>query len=461
MDGAEANWRLGFAPGQKIQRIRPKETDAYLLNPHKGTTTFQRFNGDALYDGLIWNDSVGPVEFAPFDGNITNERYPPTTISYCRWLWSVIEPKRGEYRWDIIDGALEAARLRGQTLQARIQPYIQDMPAWYWATGAAQDPNSAKTRREPDHNDPLYLEHWGRFVRAFGERFDGHPDLESFDVAYGGACGEMGGNCTDETAERLVDVYLESFAKTQLILMSGTHGCKYGASVNDRVGWRGDCYGDVRTEGAGLVPDGQRWCHMFDEYPKTVAEDGVTERWKKAPVTLETCWVVGHWFNEGWDVDWIIEQGYKYHLSVFMPKSCYIPEEWKDRFDEFDKRMGYRLVLRQMILPLEAKRGGKFDVEVFIDNVGCAPLYRPYKLAWRFRQGSAAFVVHSTEDVTTWLPGHKYFKETLSLPQGLAGGTVQVDVGIVDAATDEARVKLAIDPVTDDNWHPLARVDVL
>ena len=90
----ESRWRDVFGPEEVIQRVRPKESDKYLLNPHKGTTTFQRFNGDALYPGLSWNDREGPVEFKPFDGNLKNPRYPDTTISYCRWLWSVIEPER-------------------------------------------------------------------------------------------------------------------------------------------------------------------------------------------------------------------------------------------------------------------------------------------------------------------------------------------------------------------------------
>ncbi|HHN46237.1 MAG TPA: hypothetical protein ENN09_02240, partial [Planctomycetes bacterium] len=110
-------WRDVFDRNEVIQRVRPTESGEYLLNPHKGTTTFQRFNGDPLYPGLMWNDREGPVEFKPFDGNLKNERYPQTRMAYCRWLWSVIEPEKGKFRWDIIDGALEAARLRNQTLQ--------------------------------------------------------------------------------------------------------------------------------------------------------------------------------------------------------------------------------------------------------------------------------------------------------------------------------------------------------
>ena len=38
-------------------RVRPKEFTGVVLNPHKGCTTFQRFNGDPLFDGKHWSES--------------------------------------------------------------------------------------------------------------------------------------------------------------------------------------------------------------------------------------------------------------------------------------------------------------------------------------------------------------------------------------------------------------------
>ena len=203
--------------------------------------------------------------------------------------------------------------MRGQTLQVRIQPFVGDtIPEWYWALGATKDEAASKPGyRVPDHNDPLYVKHWSSLIRAFGKRFDGHPDLESFDIAYGGACGEMGGNTTKKNAVKLAQVYMNAFRKTQLITMLETDGGTYAAARDRRIGWRGDCYGDVRTHGRNVVPEGLNWRHMYDCYPKAVAVCGVSDQWKTAPVTLETCWTVGHWYKEGWDLDWIIEQGSK------------------------------------------------------------------------------------------------------------------------------------------------------
>jgi hypothetical protein len=456
-------WRARFGPDEVIQRIRPQESDRYLANPHRGTTTFQRFNGDDLYPGLSWNDSEGPVEFKPSTANLTNPRYPDTTISYCRWLWSVIEPEKGTFRWDIIDGALKAARDHGQTLQMRIQPFIgNSTPDWYWALGAAVDGKASRRRqKEPDHNDPLYLKHWGDIIRAFGERYDGHPDLESFDLAYGGSCGEMGGNATPETGARLADVYLESFKKTTLVSMLNTPGGTYAMKEHPSVGWRADCYGDVHTEGRGAVPDGLCWNHMYDEYPKSIWKCGAADRWRTAPVTLETCWTVGYWYKNGWDLDWIIDQGYKYHLSVFMPKSSFIPEAWTEKVDAFNKRMGYRFVLRQMTLPLDAKPGAEMPVEVWIDNVGVAPIYRPYKLAFRFSQGKRREIVQLAADVRTWMPDNTWFAEEMTLPPSLERGEAKVDVAIVDPATNAPRVAFAIEETADDGWHPMTSIDVV
>lgn len=453
--GRKGYWRDGFAPGEVIQRVRPTESDDYLGNPHRGTATFQRFNGDPLYPGERWNDKVGPTEF-PERRSLKNKNYPQTTLSYCRWIWSVIEPQKGKFRWDILENSLKTALKRGQTLQIRMQPYIGDStPAWYWKEGGKAARGS---RCEPDANDPLYFKYWGRLIREMGKKFDGHPVLESVDISIAGSCGEGGGNASRKTIEKFIDLHLRSFKKTQLVVNFDGYQMEYG--IKKGLGWRADCYGDVRTEGRGQVPENKNWNHMYDCYPMHLAKANALDQWKTAPVTLETCWTVGHWYNEGWDIDWIIDQGYKYHLSVFMPKSCAIPHKWADKIDEFDRKIGYRFVLRQMTLPLEAKPGDKFTVSAWIDNVGCAPIYRPYRMALRFRQGKSQHVAPLKQDLRKWLPDHNAFRERVTMPRGLRKGEVRVDAGIVNKK-GAAVVKFAAEERGPDGWLPLTSMDVV
>lgn len=455
-------WRADFHDRDGVQRIRPRESHENLPNPHIGTTTFQRFNGDPVNMDNRWDDRNGPEAFKPFDGNLANELYPQTTLAYCRWMWSRIEPEKGQYRWDIIDGALEAAAARGQRLQVRMQPYVGlTLPQWYLDTGGQIVAVPGRRRaRDHDHNTEAYLKHWPEFIRAFGRRYDGHPNLESFDIAYGGSCGETGGNSTPETARRLVDAYLESFQKTQLISMLGTDGCAYAARKDRPIGWRADCFGDVRMRGTQTYPDYSAWNHMYEYYPEALFQCGVQDAWKTAPVIFETCWTVGHWFNEGWDIDWILEQGLAYHMSVFMPKSSYIPEQWRDKIDAFNRKIGYRFAMRQLLLPLRVRPNGRVRVNCYMENVGVAPIYRRYTFAMRFRQDERQVIVPLTVDPRTWLPGPAYFSEMITLPREFADGYVAVDVGLIDPQTQRPAVQLAIQGQLDDGWHPMTFIAV-
>jgi hypothetical protein len=458
----KSSWRKSFSDDQVVQRIRPIESTAYLPNPHRGTATFQRFNGDPLNPGLTWSDKDGPLVFKPFDGNLTNVQYPSTTLSYCRWVWTIIEPEPRKFRWDIVEQSLEAARLRGQTLQLRLQPYAggSGLPPWYWNFGKPVKSESTDPLKwEPDHNHPAYAKYFGRLIQAFGKRFDGHPVLESVDIAYAGSCGECGGNSSAATARKLVDIFRKSLRKTQLISMHGTHGCTYGSKFPE-LGWRHDCYGDMSSDGMGVVPDGLRWNSMYDDIPKGIAQTGVADAWKTAPVTFETCWTVGYWAKQGWNIDWILDQGLRYHATVFMPKSSFIPDEWREKIDAFDRRLGYRFALRQMVLPLESAPGSKFNVDVFMDNVGVAPIYRPYKLALRFKQGSVSRVVKFKQDIRTWLPGQTFFSETLRFPSDFRSGVVEAALGIVDDS-DQPRILFAHEGTPDGRWHPLSFMDVV
>ncbi len=453
-----SEWRKGFAEGETIQRVRPTESKKYILNPHKGTTTFQRFNGDPIYRGNKWSDKIGPIEFPSFKGSLNNPRYPDTTISYCRWTWMVIEPTLNGYRWDIIDGALNAAKQRGQTLQVRLQPYIHShRPAWYESHGGTLNGNDI------DHNNPVYLKYWGKLIRAFATRYDGHPQLESFDVAYGGDFGEGGGNTSPENAAKLIDIYFKSFKKTQLVTMLGTDGCRYAfEKFNRPIGWRIDCIGDMRADGWGDVPDHLAWTHMLDVYPKSLHTIGnVKDAWKTSPITMETCWTVGHWKKMGWDIDFIIEQILMYKASVFMPKSCYIPSAWQNKIEEMNKRLGYRFVMRQLTMPLEASPKTRIPITVFLDNLGVAPIYRPYKYAYRFRQGKKSYIVKSTQDIRKWMPGSVWFEEKIKIPAELKKGVVNIDIGIIDQKSNTATVRFAIEETSDDKWHPVASMDII
>jgi hypothetical protein len=176
---------------------------------------------------------------------------------------------------------------------------------------------------------------------------------------------------------------------------------------------------------------------------------------------METCWTVPYWHERNWDLDFIIDQGLRYHTSIFMPKSAFFPESWREKLDAFDLRLGYRFVLRQLRLPLEVEPGQPFEVQAFIDNIGCAPIYRPYKLAYRFKQDGCERIVESAQDIRTWMPDQPtWFAETIALPPDLPRGEAALAVGIVDPVTRRPVVRFAIEETDPDGWHTLTHIDV-
>ena len=462
-----SNWRLGYAATEKIQRVRPESTDEELNNPHRGWVTFQRFLGDPLQFDNSWHDDLGPVTFPK---GVKTKHYKgdlPSTVTYCRWPWGVLEPEKGKFRFDIIEKTLQTAKKRGQTVQMRTQPFVHsDLPKWFLRSGVKYQVQGATGNFqssqviEPDSNDPKYIKNWSEHISQFGKHFDGDPRLESFDVSYAGRFGECGGNATPKTAAKLVDAYRSAFKKTTLLSMISTEGCRYASTLKSRqFGWRGDGFIDIKNKGKGCVPDGLNWNHMWDVFPFDIYEYGVAETWKTAPMTMEPYATIHHCFKNGWEIDWLLEHCLKYHPTIFMNKSTVIPPRWHSKVAVFAKKLGYRFYLHLMTLPLSVKGGEKINISVAIDNKGVAPIYRPYKFALKFSQGKKEEIVEFKEDIRRWLPDYSTFRENIVFPQGFNHGEVKVACGIVNDRSEPV-VKLAIKKVDIKGWHALTSMDV-
>ena len=445
--------------GQAPVIVRPVETDDVLVNPGIGFMTFQRFNGDKLNEGLRWTEGF-PIDYQEFKGNLENKDHPMTSIAYFRVYWKFVEPERGKYNWPMLDNALATARSRKQTLMLRIAPYgttkDNDVPDWYRAMMGDESAKKliAKWRTDPD--DPRYARHFGDMIRAVAARYDGHPGLESVDLAIVGAWGEGAGaaELSDPARRALVDAYIEGFRKTPLVMLltdAKTNG--YGLS-RAPVGWRVDCLGDM---GGFNNPN---WCHMFDYYPEGIINFGMADAWKKAPVSLEVCWVMQFWKDKGWDVNYIIDQSLKWHISSFNGKSSAVPAEWKPAVDRWLKKMGYRFVLRKLTYPPKLPPSGKLAYTTWWENKGVAPCYRQFPFALRLKSAARSTVLLTDADVRNWLPGDVVNDGAVFLPADMPEGEYDLSVALVDPATREPAVKLAIAGGGPDGWYPMGKIAV-
>ncbi|HUW55633.1 MAG TPA: DUF4832 domain-containing protein [Planctomycetota bacterium] len=452
-------------PAQPQKKARPKEFTGLLPNPHKGCATFQRFNGDALFDGTHWSES-GPTEFPPRKHEGVTPGYLPCTVAYCRWFWDLFEPEQGKYDWSMVEKALATARERGQTLQVRLMPHGSSrqpkVPQWYRDRYPTQEKMTHKApppTNVPIYDSPEYIDKWGAVVTEFGRRFDGHPQLESVDVSFIGPWGEGAGECSEDAIDTITQIYVDAHAKTPLMTMIS--GYKMEAGVKAGMGWRLDCFGDLGIFDNPNLPKEKWWMHHFDCYPKEVCVCGAQDAWKNGPITFESCGVPMHWYEKGFDLDFILQQGYKFHGTVFMPKSAKIPDEYIEPLTAFCDRIGYRYVLRQVHWDARPEQGGSFGYTAWVENVGVAPLYHRYDFALRLTQGNRTHVHRSPADVKTWLPGDVWLEETVELPETFGAGSVMLHAALVSPETGEPGVRLANEGADADGWLPLDTIEIM
>ena len=473
-------------------KVYPNEIYDVLNNPGIGFMTFQRFNGDTLNAGIRWTEGF-PIEYQTFNGNLTNKNHPQTSIAYFRVYWKFVEPdEAGKYNWPMIDKALRTAAERGQTLMLRIAPYgtgrNTDVPDWYrQMVGEKKQEKIQNWVVDPE--DSRYVQYFGGMIAALGQRYDGHPDLESVDISFIGPWGEGSGThlLSEKTRIALLNSYLDNFKKTPLhfqqlngdapdpgVLVKGTNiaaswpdGRNNGEGPQMRhIGYRLDCWGDYNLENREIDNWGQKrkWSHMRDVYPSDLIKSGMADAWKKAPVTFEICWTLMHWHEIfKWDeevVSYIFDESLKLHLSSFNAKSSPVPAAWKPLVDKWLKRMGYRFVVRQFIYPSYVYRQGQLSFTSLWENIGVAPIYKDYKLAVRLRNAQKTIILPVDVDIREWLPGDIVCDDKLFIPFDAPLGKYQLEIAIVEPVSFEPRVQLAIVGKTIDGWYSMGEIEI-
>lgn len=415
--------------------VRPAEIGDVLVNPGMGIQTFRRSNGDPVNPGVEWSEER-PTLRLPAAAKTPD--FPPSTVAYCRWHWSTLEPEQGNVRWEIIDLALHEAKRNGQRLAFRLMPYDpkHPLPAWYRNSGARRaNSDSSKDANvwQPDFSDPLYFKFWSTLVMEAGKRYDGHPDLDSVDISTVGYWGEGWSDYMPEFAvrQRLIDVYLKAFRKTPLLMnFDEPEALSYGTARG--TGWRFDCLGDMQQTLGGHA----RFLSGTDCQSR---HTGGVEKCSR--------------------VDGDVRRT-RWHVSTVNVKSSAIPKPWKAAFEDLQRRMGYRFALRRAEWKDEVKPGEAVGLSTWWVNEGVAPVYRAFVLAFRFRSSQRAAIVRTGADVRRWIPGDVVFEDPLFVPDDLPAGDYEFGVALLDPATLMSAIKLSIQGRGDDGWYTLGRIRV-
>ena len=452
--------------GAEQVRVIPEESDEILANPGMGWETFH--------------------ETSKSDKNLPG--WIPSTVQYARWGWGRFEPEAGKIDREFLDGELKETKKSGQRLAFRVmccspEPGVAYHPKWLNGAGGriVECDYEGKRVPIPDFDDAAILERHVDFIKRLGQLYDGHPDIDHVDIGSIGWWGEWhmsGSKCgmpAQANQRRMVDAYLGAFKKTRLLMtLHSSPGMR--RAIDGGSGWRADCLGDL-----GMFA--KDWSHMRDGYPKWIREMKLEEQWKRAPVAFETCGDMRRWVKEGWSPRQIFNYALALHASYINNKSAPLPKgpNVRAELERFLRRLGYRLVLREMKHPGEARRGGALEISMRWQNVGSAPCYRGYRVAYRLADDKGrAHVLAGGVAVDKWMPGSvalfdaAFFRNVADLPGGdvaamtdrveipadVAPGTYTLAVGIVSENGAEPVVRLGIKGRSADGWYPLSRISI-
>jgi hypothetical protein len=448
--------------------ITPEETDDILANPGMGGETFHRTKTQ--------------------DKNLPS--WIPSTIHYARWGWRTLEPEKGEIDYEFLDGVLKETREAGQQLAFRVMccsPYPRRPyhPEWLRDIGGEIVKTRHGDRLEvevPVLDDPKILAAHLDFIKRLGARYDGHPDITRLDLGSVGWWGEWhmsrSSNAsmpTPETRKKIVDAYLAAFQKTQLVMLING-GDMLEHAVMNGTGWRADSLGDLGT----FSPT---WNHMFHSYPKKIQAIQDLNAWKNGPIAFEPPAAVAEFVEKDWPLRWIFNYGLAVHGSSFSGKSGRLPDDhhFRQELERFLRRLGYRLVLKELKHPSEARPGATIRLDMKWQNVGSAPCYQPYRVAYRLsNDGGYEKVFVGNVTVHKWLPGSielftdEFFKQPADLPPGkvhdtadsfdlpkdVPAGEYTLSVGVIGVESTQPAVQLGIKGRAEDGWYTLSKLRI-
>lgn len=426
----------------ELARVRFKEVDTLLANPGQGWMSQQR-------------SPRGEPRF-------------PCSVVYIRFNWMEVEPEEGRYDWKLIDDVIAAWKSRGATVSMRVMTCnahtsgYYSSPQWLFDAGCkgfeylvgGDDPTSGgkRVRRiEPDYADPIYLAKHTAFLKAFGARYDGSPDVEFLDIGSYGVWGEWHTKHPASIAVRqqIVDAYLAAFRKTPLVFMSDDADLLNYALAHGT---------GFRRDGVGSPWHEQNWIGA----KKYAGVSGMANTWTRAPVIFEWFGDYAYLQSRKWSFDAAVDFMLRNHVSLINDNFGKFPPEALPQLEKLARLAGARLVLRDVTHAKTVPHGEALNVEMNWDNVGVGRIQHPYVLRVSLLdvRGEAVLWTDAKADLQAWLPGGHRQTTSLSLPATLKPGDYTLAVSLVVPDGRIRPFRLAMDAPEKDGHYAISRVTV-
>lgn len=352
---------------------RPADHGRALINPGMGLTLHFYSNVPGNYgsrlepsDALAW--------------------FPGCSVVYLRIPWAYLEPEEGVYNWAAFDTPSQRWLARGCRVAFRVtcsESWLRfATPEWvkragakgvFWDYGKGVSEKGAFW--DPDFVDPVFLAKLERFLRAMAARYDGNPDVAFIDIGtYGlwgeghtGASSRVPQERMDEEVKRHIDLHVKCFARSLLCISDDVSGPSNRSGTYPLLDYARAKGVTLRDDSILVQPPPNSWYHA----------DQAQRFWPDLPVILEHEHYGSSVARKAWDPELLVKAVEEYHASYlsihWWPQE--LLEKNREAFDRINRRIGYRLQLREVAFPAEAQVGAWFDVAWSWANAGVAPCY--------------------------------------------------------------------------------------
>ncbi|MBN1488417.1 MAG: DUF4832 domain-containing protein [Phycisphaerae bacterium] len=377
--------------------VRPADTGDALVNPDMGWTMH-------FYSNLLSNYGS---KLEPSD---TLDDFPGLSTVYLRVPWAFLEPEEGQFCWSLLDTPAQRWIARGKRVALRItcsENWLRyATPEWVKNAGAngydyafGQGRVPGGSMWDPDFVAPVFLEKLDHFLAAMGRRYDGDPNVAFVDVGTFGLWGEGHTHMSSQVPEadllavqkQHIDLHLKHFRKTLLCISDDFAGHDKPGRHHPITDYALSKGVSLRDDSILVQPPPRSWYHA------EMAQDF----WPTMPVVLEHEHYGSSQARKAWgDGSLLLKAVEDYHASYmaihWWPRV--LLEENRELIERINRRLGYRIQLREMCWPEQVVIGQRFTVESRWANAGVAPCYPGGHVALTLKDAKGGIVTASVDE---------------------------------------------------------------
>ena len=291
------------------------------------------------------------------------------------------------------------------------------------APSSGADSVDCKNKRVlvPDWNSAAFISGATQLIRELGSRYNGHRNVAFVEIGLVGDWGEwhLGSfpycdldwnrnrvrRPSEDLRRKIIDEYVSAFPDTQLLMLSDdVESLLYALSQNTRIpiGIRRDSWGSAQFNNSSLVT---QWvfsddasvggkCRMFGRLLSPELRPLIFERWKKAPVVVES---FGGQFARALPPSKLVDQVRNCKVSLIANGSwggawSNLPGLYQAAILDAGSQAGFHYAVSRTAVN---SVGTKFELQTWWSNLGTAPTYEDWDVFVRvFDVRSQIYVAH-------------------------------------------------------------------